>query len=637
MIAVWKFLRSLLLALLRPVLSRWINLPPAQFPKITIPLLHRWYQPLPPERPARRIGAVNSDQRERLVHVALGIAASALALRFVSLQLLCHERYAQKAMRQQVSEEPILARPGDILDRHGRLLATTISVPSLYVCPARIEDHEKISSQLAKALQLDQDELLNLLQRHAKKQFLWIKRRLSDDQAQAVRDLNLPERVYGFRREFQRHYPQGPLAAHILGFRDIDGLGRGGIEEALHERITGNDGVRRFVRDARGYVLDVLEEVTQPPVDGETITLTIDVLLQLHVEHELDELMKQHQPISACAIVIQPQTGEVLAMASRPAFDPNHPEKASPEAWKNMAISSVFEPGSTFKPMVVAWGLDRGVIDRNDSFHCEEGAYRMGRRVLHDHHPYGLLSLTDVLVKSSNIGMAKIGERLGNEELFAMANEFGFGRKTGIELPGELSGILHPLSRWNSYSTGSIPMGQEIAATPLQVITAHATLANHGLRITPHLVLASDSHSRFSVSMMRSQVVSAETSDWLIRGPLVDVVRRGTARRASLPNVEVFGKTGTAQKLATDGKGYSSTRNMSSFVGGAPAHDPQLLVLVSVDEPTGAEQFGGSVAGPYVAAILQHGLTILKENRTGLPATRWTENRLDGEPDRSIH
>jgi cell division protein FtsI/penicillin-binding protein 2 len=263
----------------------------------------------------------------------------------------------------------------------------------------------------------------------------------------------------------------------------------------------------------------------------------------------------------------------------------------------------MFEPGSTFKPFIVGAAVDHGLIKRNETFDCEFGAYRMGRRILHDHHPYGSLSVTDILVKSSNIGMAKIGERLENPGLFEAASIFGFGRRTGIELPGELNGQLHPLSSWTSYSTGSIPMGQEIAATPLQVAAAHAALANRGRYCSPHLLLQVDDGSKPLV--VTRDVLSPDTARWLIEGPMVEVITRGTGQRAKLKGYSVFGKTGTAQKLDPRG-GYSHSSHIGSFVCGAPADDPRALVLVSVDEPTrGPSNYGGIVAAPAAADILR--------------------------------
>jgi cell division protein FtsI/penicillin-binding protein 2 len=555
--------------------------------------------------------------RQTLLPICFALIGLGLAARLIHIQWICRDQFTSKAHRQQISDEAILARPGNILDRHGRLLATSITVPSLYLNPSRVKNPQQLAGQLAIALRLNPVELKERLIQNADRKFLWIKRHLTDEEASEVRQLKLPEDLAGFRSELERRYPQGTLAAHVIGLRNIDGVGQGGIEEAFDSLLQGHDGIRRFVRDARGFVLSVLEEVTEPPRDGTNIVLTIDTLLQFYAERELDALMQKHRARGACAIVLDPRSVEILALASRPTFDPNHPEGTPPEAWKNLATSAVYEPGSTFKPLVVAWGLDSGLIERDEIFDCEHGVYRMGPRTLHDDHHYGLLSLNDVLVKSSNIGMAKIGQRLGNEQLFQLAIAFGFGQKTGIELPGELPGILHPLPDWTSYSTGSIPMGQELAATPLQVLAAHAVLANHGRRITPHLLLTTTPGTAPGRKVVVSQVVSPESADWLVQGPLLDVVQKGTGNKARLPGIEVFGKTGTAQKANVDDEGYSSGRHFSSFVCGAPADDPRLLVLVSVDEPEGDDQFGGIVAAPFAAAILEQAL-----------ATVWCEESM---------
>ncbi|WP_437202343.1 peptidoglycan D,D-transpeptidase FtsI family protein [Planctomicrobium sp. SH664] len=573
----------------------------------------------------------SARQRERVLPILLSVAGAILIGRLIHLQFLSQSQFATRAQRQQISDEPIFARAGDILDRRGRLLATTISAASLYVNPSRIAARSDVPLKLAAAIGIDPIELERRIQENSGRQFLWIQRRLSDEAANAVRRLKLSTDVAGLRYESQRHYPQGSLAAHVIGIRNIDGQGQGGAEEGFNEILSSQNGIRRFVRDARGFVLDVLEEVTEPPIDGRDVTLTIDIEMQFHLERELDALMEKHAPLGACAIVLDPRSGEVLAMGSRPGFDPNSPAGASPEAWKNLALSAVFEPGSTFKPLVVAWGLNQGVLKHDELFDCELGAYRMGRRVLHDHHRYGRLSVTDILVKSSNIGMAKIGQRLGNEQLYALARAYGFGHRTGIEIPGELPGLLRRFEDWDSYSTGSIPMGQELAATPLQMIAAHAVLANRGIYVTPHLLLKSEGEtstgaarlvrSTRSRNVMIRRVVDTDAAEWVLREPMVQVVERGTGKLAQIKGVSVFGKTGTAQKTKEEGGGYSMNRNISSFICGAPAEAPRVLVLVSVDEPTGAAQFGGSVAAPCAARILEAGLTIFPEPPVALQAT----------------
>jgi cell division protein FtsI/penicillin-binding protein 2 len=322
--------------------------------------------------------------------------------------------------------------------------------------------------------------------------------------------------------------------------------------------------------------------------------------------------MQEWKPESCSAIVIDPANGDVIAMATRPTFDPNDPSNSSPDSWKNRAIADIYEPGSTFKPMIVSYGLDRGILEKDDIFNCENGQYQMGRRTLHDHHRYGKMNLVDVLVKSSNIGMAKIGERLENAHLFQAATLFGFGRKTGIELPGEQPGILRPLKDWTSYSTGSIPMGHEIATTPLQLIVAHAALANDGQLCRPRIILPDPNEVSIALNGVTETTVQAETARWMIEYPMQEVVTRGTGKKAKIPGYRVFGKTGTAQCLSPEG-GYLHGKYISSFVCGAPVESPRLLTLVVVNQSSvGGETFGGRVAAPAAANILRQALVYLR-------------------------
>lgn len=567
------------------------------------------------------------SRRLQSLVMALAIAAVVLAARLIQLQWLDGDELAARATRQWHDAESIAARPGEIVDRHGRLLAVTVLTPSLYAVPNRISRPEEFANRLEEALGLDGDRLAKSLVAHRNRSFLWVRRRLTDDEAQAVRRLELPPDSWGFRLEYQRRYPQGSLAAHLLGLRDIDNVGRGGIEERYDRVLRGVDGRRVVRRDARGRPVAIEEAVTVPPVSGRTIVLTIDAVVQFYAEQALDELMTRHAPAGACAIVMDVPTSQVLALASRPGFDPNQPASIEDDAWVNRAITAVYEPGSTFKPLVVAWAIDTERLDPDDTIDCEGGAYRTGRRVLHDHHGYGELSVTDVLVKSSNIGMAKIGERLKTTGLYDCVVGFGFGRPTGIELPGERRGVVRPLDQWNDYSIGSVPMGHEIAVTPLQLATAHAALANHGRLLSPRLVLKSvdpvlteavahtDPTTREpieSTSQVASQAVGVSAANWVVREAMVEIVRRGTGRAAALDDVTVFGKTGTAQKFDAEAGTFSHDRHVVSFVAGAPAADPRIVVLVMADEPTGTAQSGGAVAAPAVASILQQTLRHLR-------------------------
>lgn len=543
--------------------------------------------------------------RVRLLCGGLGLLGLVLAVRVIEIQWWRHAEFAARAARIQSWVEPVPARPGLILDRTGRVLAASTPAASLYLDPQRVADPEIVARRLASVLPISSEQLTARLQAAGGSRFLWVQRRLSPAQVLAVQDLGLPTNCYGFREEFQRHYPQGTIAAHVLGLRDIDGIGRGGLEEAHDAALRGTPGERRVRRDARGYVVEVLTDESRAPVDGDQICTTIDSVLQLRVEERLARLAASSQPKSCTAIVMLPESGEMIALASYPAFDPNQPQSVPAGAWKNQAVASMFEPGSTFKPLIVGWALDRGLLQRDELLHCGWGAYRMGHRVLHDHHAYGELSVTDVLVKSSNIGMARIGERLTNAELYRACAAFGFGRPTALGLPGELPGLLRPLDEWTSYSTGSIPMGQELSATPLQIITAHAALANGGRRVTPRLVRSTAPGSAAAPEVV-APILSPETAQWLIAGPMREVVTRGTGKEARIPGYSVFGKTGTAQVVDEATGRYSHDRHICSFICGAPVDQPRALVLVSVEEPQGpGVQYGGTVAAPVARDILQ--------------------------------
>lgn len=539
-----------------------------------------------------------------------------LITRLIQLQGAQQQLMNDRVTRQSIFSEVVPARPGEILDRNGQVLAMTIPCDSLFAVPDAMDDPWNFAWRVGPILDLNSDELYHRIADNSKKRFVWIQRRVSDDQVTAIRQLSLPKGTWGVRREYQRHYPQGSFASHVLGIRNIDNIGQGGLEQSLHDVIRGSDGNRVMTRDARGIVMEVTAERSQPPIHGQTVVSTIDLLTQIETERQLDALMEEWKPVGACAIVMEPNSGEIIAMASRPGFDPNSLIAVPEAAWKNLAVSAMFEPGSTFKPFIVGWAIQNNALAFDDTINCNFGIYRMGPRVLHDHHSYGALSVEDVLVKSSNIGMAKIGERIGNESLYEATRTFGFGRRTGIELPGELSGLLRPISQWNIYSTGSIPMGQELAVTPLQLITAHAALANGGRLIRPRLLKKNDSAADGDVpdskivkrgADVQSVVLDSNIAEWLVREPMKQVVERGTGKSARVSNMSIFGKTGTAQKLDLLTGTYSDKAWVVSFVCGTPAENPEVLVLVMVDEPTAAGiHYGGTVAAPAASRILEY-------------------------------
>lgn len=576
-----------------------------------------------PEKDHNRIEPVRS-WRFGLITAGVFLGWAVLIVRLIQLQGAQQELMHVRVARQSVFSEVIPARPGEILDRNGQVLAMTIPCESLFAVPDEMENPWEFAWQVGPLLNLNSDELYQRIIANSGKRFIWIQRRISDAQAMAIRNLNLPKSTWGLRREYQRQYPQGSYAAHVLGVRNIDNVGQGGLEQSRHELIRGVDGNRVMTRDARGIVMEVAAERSQAPVHGKTVVSTIDLLTQIETERQLDQLMEKWQPVGACAIVMEPHSGEIIAMASRPTFDPNALLAVREEAWKNLAVSAMFEPGSTFKPFIVGWAIQNAALQRDDKIDCSFGVYRMGPRVLHDHHSYGALSVEDVLVKSSNIGMAKIGERIGTESLYEATRAFGFGRRTGIELPGELSGLVRPVSQWNVYSLGSIPMGQELAVTPLQLITAHAALANGGRLIRPHLLrkmgdegLTAGSQIISPGADVQSDLLNPDIAEWLVEVPMKQVVERGTGKSARIPGMSMFGKTGTAQKLDLLTGTYSDTAWVLSFICGAPAEDPDVLVLVMVDEPTApGTHYGGTVAAPTAARILQFAETRVRSFAT---------------------
>ena len=546
------------------------------------------------------------SRRLLIVSTALFLGWGIVALRLVGIYFGEAQMMKDHLARQQTAVEIIRPRPGDILDRNGHLLATSVDMQSLYVVPRRIKDYKKFARRLAPVLSLDPQNLQLKIEQHRTKGFLWIARRLEPSVVRAIHELQLNKETYGFRGEYKRSYPNGALAVHLLGLRDIDGNGHGGIEQAYQKIISGKAGRRRIVRDSRNRIIHLYEDPQQPVEQGRTIQLTIDLRMQKVLEKELDRLMEKWQPRGCCAILCDPRSDEILALSSRPNFNPEDADTFRDDAWMNRAIAWSYEPGSTVKPLIVASALQQKVITTESSFHAHWGKYRMGKRVLHDSHPYGQLSLAEILIKSSNIGMAQIGERMTNAGLYESLQRFGFGMSTGSGLPGELAGTVRPLSKWNAYSTGSIPMGQEFSVTALQMIVAHSVLANGGIYQQPRFVLKigrKDSRSLFPGLQMR--LMDSDISRWIVRNPMRRVMTEGTGRKVNREELDLFGKTGTSQLYEPEAGRYSPTKTVCSFVCGLPADDPKLLVLVAVDQPTsGHKHYGGTVAGPSAVEIL---------------------------------
>jgi len=557
-----------------------------------------------------------SDFRAHLCLCLLLVGFGLLAVQLYRIQVLDHERFRKLARRQQVTSEVIPARRGTIYDRKFRKLALTREVESCFVSPVEVEDPAAAARTLGRLLGLDASQLARKIgeQRQRGRQFLWVKRHLSDREAARLQALTLPG--VHLRQECQRVYPAKALAAHVLGFTDIDGRGLEGLEGKFDKVLTGTPGRRMLYRDGRRRRRTSGMAGSVAAQDGRDLVLTLDVAIQGIVEQELDRIMRQWEPKAATVIVMDVASGEVLALGNRPTFDPNQPGRAPAEARLDRAVACTFEPGSVFKPFALAAALEAGVLTLDDEIFCHLGYYKPYRaRGLRDHKPFGWLTAREVVVKSSNIGMAIIGERLGAQRLHGAASDFGFGAPTGVELPGEVRGTLYPLERWNPTSVSRVPMGHEVSVTALQLLTAFNAFANDGVLVPPRVVRAIvDSDRGMGRRTERPpgrRVLTAEVARTMLRQVLADVVREGTGRRAQLTTYEVAGKTGTAQKLV-DGR-YSHTRFVSSFLCVAPVERPRISVLVTVDEPAaGHSYYGGTVAAPSAARVVEEALLYLQ-------------------------
>ncbi|MCZ6691035.1 MAG: penicillin-binding protein 2, partial [Planctomycetota bacterium] len=408
-----------------------------------------------------------------------------------------------------------------------------------------------------------------------------------------------------FREEYRRYYPFGAVASQVLGIVGVDHRGLSGLEASFEDVLTGEKGWRPMWRDGRGRGVLPPGTVAAAPVDGWDVTLTIDPAIQCALEDVLEKIFLAHTPRVAIGVVLDPRTGDILAVAQRPTFDPNRYSMSSPESWRIRAFTDTYEPGSTIKPLIAAACLEEGLAEMDEMIDCEMGTWMIQKRRLRDFHPYGLLPFTGVISKSSNIGMAKLGLRLGPELLRKWVARFELTDKAGLPIPDEGRGRITSASKWNLYSTTSVPMGHEVAVTPIRLACAYAALANGGILRRPRLVSRIEGPwggKSFSPDAGR-RVLSTLVSRGQIGAALVSAVLKGTGRRAALPDVTVAGKTGTAEVI---GEGDEV---IASFVGYAPAEDPEVLALILVDRPQGKRPTGGIVAAPAVRSVLREALS----------------------------
>jgi cell division protein FtsI (penicillin-binding protein 3) len=557
-----------------------------------------------------------------------------LALRVFQLAVVDRDTLAGLAQRQHREVVRITGLRGAIRDREGELLAETIAAPSIFASPRQFPVPREVRPALARILELPPRSLDHRLDSGAG--FVWLKRRASQDQARDVAKLVLPG--VGSVNEGRRIYPQGQIAAHVVGIAGVDLQGLEGIELLYDRWMRAPDVVYHVDRDGLGRALftrGMSEGEAPPPVEpdpaepvaaGAELALTLDAGLQAIVERELALGVKNAQADAGIAVVLDPKSGAILAMANVPTYDPNRPGDAMADARRNRAVTDAYEPGSTFKTFLAAAALEERAVKPEDKIFCENGHYRIGRWTIHDHHPYGLLSFPEVIQYSSNIGVSKVAERLGRERYARYLDAFGFGRRTAVDLPAEATGVIRPVKTWAQVDLATGSFGQGLSVTPIQLAAAYGAIANGGRLLRPHLLTRAqdqggrpllerdDSDRDAGSSAVISPATARSVTSMLER---VVEVEGGTGKNARIDGIRVAGKTGTAQKVDPHTGKYSKQR-LSSFIGFAPAEDPAYVTLVMIDNPRG-QTYGGMVAAPVFREIMSRALDLAGISRGAAP------------------
>jgi cell division protein FtsI (penicillin-binding protein 3) len=548
----------------------------------------------------------SAQNRILILGVVLTLWCVAILARLFVLQVVRHGELLDKARRQQQLVVNIVPRRGVIYDRQQRELAISVDVDSLAAWGSQIKEPQVVAQSLAPILQMDSREIESKL--FSTRGFVWIKRKLDKPEADAVRALNL--KGLEFVKESKRFYPKRELAAQVLGYVGLDNEGLGGVEHYYDSQIKGLPGKFLVQVDARRHGYARRESGR---ANGYDAVLTLDENIQYIAQKALDAAMQETQAEAGTAIVMNPHTGEILALANAPSFNPNSYRSFASGTWSDRAVQSIYEPGSTFKVITVAGALEEGLATPDEVIDCQMGAIVLAGHTIHDHERLGALTVSQVIEKSSDVGAIKLGMRLGEERFYKYIRAFGFGSPTGVDLPGEARGIARDPVQWSKISVGAISMGQEIGVTPLQILRAVATIANDGLAPRPFvakaIVDASGNRVMTGVSQ-QARVVSARTAVTM-KKILEGVVLQGTGRSAKLDGYTAAGKTGTAQKIDPQTGRYFSNKYVASFVGFTPVNNPEIALIVVLDSPAGARHQGGQVAAPVWKEIAEQTLRYL--------------------------
>jgi cell division protein FtsI (penicillin-binding protein 3) len=537
----------------------------------------------------------------RRVYVLVAVVlfwGSAIGLRLYFLHVVRSADYRQRAERQQQRTFEVTPPRGIIYDSHKNELAISIKVDSVFAVPEEIDHPAATAKTLSKLLGLNTDDLLDKFQ--TQRSFVWIKRKLNATESSAIQKAKLAG-IYT-QKEDRRFYPKRDLAAHVMGYVNVDEEGMGGLEYRYNGSVRGETGRAVIMADARGRSFNSIE---QPALPGADLITTIDENIQYILEKEVTAAAAKTHPKGISIIAMSPSTGEIFGMANYPTFNPNEYAKYSPAAWTNRGVSETYEPGSTFKIVTAASAIEEGVASPSDVIDCQMGSITLFGRLIHDHARFGLLTVKQIMEKSSDVGAIKLGLRVGDERFATYIDRMGFGKVTSIDLPAEERGLTKPASRWTKSSIGSIAMGQEIGVTPLQIVRMVSVIANGGILYRPYVVKTIEDPNGNVLSETApygERVISADTAAKL-QDMLEVVVAAGTATAGRLEGYTAAGKTGTAQKIDETGH-YSKTKFVASFAGFAPASNPVIAIIVVVDEPSG-QHMGGEVAAPVFKKVAE--------------------------------
>ena len=547
------------------------------------------------------------------IGIACGIAASIFTVfsaRLIHLHVAKHDEYSRLAAQKHLTRQVIHAKRGMILDRNGEILATNLPVRTVFADASRMKKPEALAALVASHLGLDEKEVLEKFS--TGKKYIVLKREVPEETAVALWNDMQKQKLRGIfsEQDAVRIYPNGEVLGHVLGFLNHEGKAVQGVELSMESQLAGKDGYRFIERDRTGREIVLYRGIEEEPEHGKNVRLTIDMGLQSIVEEELDTAYKDLKPETANAVLVDPKTGAILAMACRPCFNPNEPGKAQPEQMKNRAIIDMVEPGSTFKIVVASGALNEGKVDEKSTIFCENGRFAYGGRNLKDHHGYGNMDVHEILVKSSNIGSAKLALMMGGDKFYEYVRRFGFGERLGIELPGEIPGLVHPPARWDKLTITRMPMGHSVAVTPLQITMGMSVIANGGHLMAPRIVQSVEKENG-EIAMKKEpivmrEVVPAKTAHFVAEALIGVTQPGGTAAFARVNGFQVAGKTGTAQKVSPHG-GYAAGKYVVSFVGFMPAEDPKFVLLVMVDDAKIASNlnYGGLVAAPIFSRIAE--------------------------------